>query len=138
MIKFSCGFMKKDTWNNKTIYKVGMWSNENSKYCTNFKLWFRPLKNVNRAIENINTVSTVDTILTLCWKVWNLYNIYTSLHFITTLVNYLSNLLKKDTRDNFKLFANWWKRYMKQLFSDIKSWLLKWISSNFTHHTSIL
>ena len=54
-----------------------MWSNENSKYYTNSKLWSGPLKNVNRSQkkhqhENITRISTVvndwycvDTVLTL-------------------------------------------------------------------------
>ena len=33
---------------------IGMWSNENSKYCTNSKLWSVPLKNVNRSQKSIN------------------------------------------------------------------------------------
>ena len=49
-----------------------MWSNANSKYCTNSKLWSGMLEKISTddkiiAIENVNTMSTVDAVLKLCW-----------------------------------------------------------------------
>ena len=56
---------------------MGMWSNANSKYCTNSKLWSRPLENINRWLNNtpsnkkcqhnVNDWCCVEIVLTLCW-----------------------------------------------------------------------